>query len=418
MFSQTKVNAKNSVNTTGNISIVQLPNILQGITNVLFGGCVNISNLTFSGSALQIGYFVDNTGTLGIDSGLVLTTGKIDSLIGINPSTFNGNNTNWGHSWGGNGDALLSSESGNQTFDASIIEFDFSPQSDSLIGCRFLFASEEYPEYVGGSFNDIYGFFISGPGITGNQNLAVIPGTSTPISVNNINANTNSQYFNNNLGGQYLKLDGYTEPFSLNFPVTPNETYHFKIAIADVGDGIMDAAVFIKGGSFLGNEPLPYTFFTYQNVGANNAIFNNQSTGSDSYSWDFGDGQTSNLVSPTHTYSTPGAYNVRLTGSNQCYSSDRIIQVVIGETGIKNNSNDNTINYSWLNDDVLTVSSIIPGDYIIEVNSINGELLYNEKTHFNYNEPHHIELSKLIDGIYILNIHSKEKNKKIKLIKK
>ena len=309
------------------LTIVQMPNILQGITNVLFGGCVNISNLTYSGSPVQIGYFVDHSGTLGIDSGIVLTTGRIDSIPGLNPAYYN-----WGTSLNGSGDPLLTSLSGNNTYDAAIIEFDFSPQSDSLIGCEFFFSSEEYPEYVGSTFNDVYGFFISGPGINGNQNIALIPGTSIPITVNSINSSTNSQFFNDNLNSSIMKLDGYTTPFSLSNNVTPNYTYHFKIAIADAGDGISDAAVFIKWGSFLGNEPLPYAFFTHQDLGNNNSKFNNFSTGADSYLWDFGDGQTSNLVSPTHSYSTPGAYNVRLTTQNYCYSTDTTIQIFVNQS--------------------------------------------------------------------------------------
>jgi len=55
---------------------------------------------------------------------------------------------------------------GFQTFDASILEFDFIPQSDTL-KFNYIFGSEEYPEYVNSGYNDVFGFFISGPGIAG-----------------------------------------------------------------------------------------------------------------------------------------------------------------------------------------------------------------------------------------------------------
>lgn len=420
-FSQKKAHIKKYKKLTSGLTIIQMPNILQGITNILFGGCVNISNLTYSGSPLQIGYFVDHSGTLGIDSGIVLTTGRIDSLPGHNTTLSNGTGTNGGEFLNGPGDSQLTTISGNPTYDAAVIEFDFSPQSDTLVGSRFIFGSEEYIEYVGSSFNDVYGFFISGPGITGSQNIALVPGTSTPITVNNINTTSNSQYYNDNLNGNLMKIDGYTSPFSLYYNLTPYSIYHFKIAIADAFDGSYNTAVFIKGGSFLGNEPLPYANFTYQDLGGNVSQFTNVSTGADTYSWDFDDGQTSNLVNPSHSYSTPGAYNVRLTTQNYCYSLDTVIQVMIGVTTSINGEFEkyNFLRTNWIDNQVLNMNFNLNSkeDMLIEILTIKGDKVFTKHISIDRSYEENVNLSNISSGSYILRCKSKIYNKSIFLFK-
>lgn len=115
-------------------------------------------------------------------------------------------------------------------------------------------------------FNDVYGFFVNGPQPdTGNYvdfNIALIPGTDVPIvinSVNNGNAScgtvptgpcTNCEYYADNTNGLTIGYDGFTVPIEMQIIVVPDETYHFKIAVADAGDGIYDSGVFIEGQSF------------------------------------------------------------------------------------------------------------------------------------------------------------------------
>jgi hypothetical protein len=133
--------------------IEPLPNIVQSISNVLFGACVDISNLQFSYHPNSIGYFRDTTGLLGIDSGLVMTTGAIQ--IAAMPN-FAGN---MGHNNNVPGHPLLNEMISNFTYDACYISFDFMPQADTIIACTFRFGSEEYPEWVWSGYNDAFAFF-------------------------------------------------------------------------------------------------------------------------------------------------------------------------------------------------------------------------------------------------------------------
>ena len=60
----------------------------------------------------------------------------------------------------------LQSITSNQIYDECVIEFDFVPEGDS-ISFNYVFVSEEYPEYVCASFNDAFGFFLTGPNPNG-----------------------------------------------------------------------------------------------------------------------------------------------------------------------------------------------------------------------------------------------------------
>ena len=124
---------------------------------------------------------------------------------------------------------------------------------------KYVFASEEYPEYVGSEFNDIFAFFISGPGIPGTQNIGLIPNTNQPVAINNVNAGSFQNFFVNNGngisgGGSTVQFDGFTRPFIAEATVVPCQTYTITMAIADVGDGIYDSAVFLEAQSFSSSE--------------------------------------------------------------------------------------------------------------------------------------------------------------------
>lgn len=233
------------------------------VENVLLGKGVEVHNVKFTGSKHSIGLFVSDSTRLDIEKGILLTTGRVFDSKGPNrlPQTSGVMQTL--------GDADLSSIAKGTTFDAAILEFDFVTNS-SLLTFNFVFASEEYVEFVNSQYNDVFAFFVSGPGITGKKNIAVLPGTDIPITINNINDLTNSDFYIDNsywdrdngfskdkmdslVGGDYpytIEFDGMTRSLEASLPVIPNKMYHIKIEIADVGDMGLDSGVFLEAESF------------------------------------------------------------------------------------------------------------------------------------------------------------------------
>lgn len=237
----TKANAQLVTATGSPVNMVQ---------DVLLGQGITVSNITFNGTSQQIGSFTYGGGNpnMGLPSGVILSTGRIGDGMGPNNSTQTGVDFNLP------GDPTLNTlVPGNTTFDAAVLEFDFIPQS-SNVSFRYVFASEEYPEFVGSQYNDVFGFFISGPGFPPNgQNIAIIPGTNTPVTINNVNQNSYNNYYRDNTGGTSTQFDGFTTVLStkVNLTVVPCSTYRIKIAIADVADGIYDSAVLLEENSFI-----------------------------------------------------------------------------------------------------------------------------------------------------------------------
>ena len=230
------------------------------ITNTLVGGdCFSVANVTASGNIMSRGTFSNGASNIGIGSGMVMSTGSVGILGGPNSS----NSTNGGFNQLASDPDLRTLIPTYDLYDANVIEFDFTPTANTVT-FDFLFGSEEYCEYVGTQFNDVFGFFVTGPGISGVANLAVIPNTTTPVTTNNVNHVLNSQYyFNNNYNViscglavtnpvifQEAELDGWTTPLQAKLSVQPCQTYHIKLAIADVSDWLFDSAVFLKANSF------------------------------------------------------------------------------------------------------------------------------------------------------------------------
>lgn len=225
----------------------------------LTGPGVKVSNIRIncpSEKKKAFGYFTDNTGTLGISDGLLLSTGAAENAIGPNnsASVSQGN----GHNFQDPDLASLLA-SGDKQFDACILEFDVQVFADTL-QFDYVFASEEYMEFIR-DYHDVFGFFISGPGISGRLNLAVVPNTNLPVSVENINRNKNATYYIDNGTGEtpyeqlFLQYDGLTRRLSSRVAVIPCETYSLKLAICDVKDDAYDAGIFIAGKSLQTRAP-------------------------------------------------------------------------------------------------------------------------------------------------------------------
>jgi gliding motility-associated-like protein len=274
------------------------------VNEVLAGPGITPSNITFNqntGDLLntQIGTFSGGTSSIGIENGIVIATGQIAVAEGPNdlPSAF---------VTLPEGEELSVEPDLEQIIgpvairDVAKLEFDFIARGDTL-KFRFVFASEEYNEYTCSSYNDAFGFFISGPGIVGNpsyensaKNIALLPGTSVPIGINTVNqgfagssgANSvcnatspgwqaNAIYFVDNESNGDLnttQFDGFTIPFTVKVPVVCGETYHIKLAIADAVDRKNDSAVFIEAESFTSVPPLEASLGIINPEGENSAL--------------------------------------------------------------------------------------------------------------------------------------------------
>lgn len=254
----------------------------QLVQNVLLGGGITVSNVTFNGQPGnvindQIGSFDGTNSNVNIAQGLVMCSGSIDEVVGPNN---NDGLTLGPASPDFTGDIDLETISQQNVNDKAVLEFDFVPAGDSL-KFRFVFGSEEYNEYVCSTFNDVFGFFLSGPGINGPfsnnaENIALIPGTTVPIGINTVNngsagsfgdpANcaavdpnwqSNSGFYFDNAGGLTVQYDGFTVVLTARALVQCGQTYHIKLAIADAFDSALDSGVFLEGGSFSSNPFIP-----------------------------------------------------------------------------------------------------------------------------------------------------------------
>lgn len=251
--------AKAQLSVTHSLTAQQLLDLLIDPTDSTI--TVIPGSVTYVGAPIASGSFTggtsDNVG-LGINSGLILTSGRAVDAIGPNNSdgTSTGNNTP--------GDANLSALIGGAiTRDAASLQFSFTTTTGNL-SFNYQFASEEYNEFVF-SFNDVFGFFLDG------VNIAKIPGINTPVSIDNVNGGnpfgtnpTNSQFYNNNDlsdGGPFFNIqyDGFTKVFTASASGLGAGTHTIKLAVADAIDSLLDSAVFIEGGSFSGEPPQPPT---------------------------------------------------------------------------------------------------------------------------------------------------------------
>ncbi|MBK8474119.1 MAG: choice-of-anchor L domain-containing protein [Sphingobacteriales bacterium] len=236
----------------------------QLVQDVLVGGgCVAIQNITYTGAAGARGYFANGTAAIGLASGVILSSGSAVNAALVGCSSFATADM------GTPGDATLNTLTpSNPSLDAAVLEFDFRPTIPNVT-FRYAFASEEYPEFVGTSFNDIFGFFISGPGIAGVQNIALIPGTSTAVEINSVNQTTNTAYYNSCAGN--FVFDGFTDVLTAAATVQTCQWYHIKLAIADRGDRAYDSAVFLESNSFLAGATAVASA-TYSQSGATGAF--------------------------------------------------------------------------------------------------------------------------------------------------
>lgn len=222
------------------------------------GANFTVTNAVFSGYIQALGSFDASMTNLGLSQGVIMTTGTV---VG-NQNGPIGPNDQGNSGWENNSSFNISGDLNcSNLHDVAILKFDFIPNVDTL-KVRFIFGSEEYPEYAppnSSGYNDVFGIFISGPGIIGPgnsliKNIALLP-NGTVVSINSVNSITNNNYFVNNGDGavypyntnpNYIQYDGYTKPITATSALQIGETYHLEIVIADCGDGIFDSGIFIE----------------------------------------------------------------------------------------------------------------------------------------------------------------------------
>ncbi len=217
---------------------------LEALAQSIAGPGVRIANPVITCHPSGYGEFTYSGSLLDVTEGILLTSGTINNAVGPN------NAGNRSFEQNRPGDALLNTVTGRTTYDACSFEFDVIPGGDSL-SFDFVFGSEEYNEWVGSQFNDVFGFFISGPGITGDpgigndHNIALVPNTTQAVTINNVNAGSNSNYYFYNSGGSQVQYDGITRQLKAVSEVEPCQTYHLKLTVADASDRKLDSGVLI-----------------------------------------------------------------------------------------------------------------------------------------------------------------------------
>lgn len=321
----------------------------------------NISNVSYTGDPTARGTFNGITSNIGLNSGVILSTGMISNATGPNDDPVGGScletecvkSTDFGRP----GDADLEAIEGCDgcTYDAAVLEFDFIPQSTPF-SLSYVFASEEYPCYVCSTMNDVFAFLITGPNPAGGQynkqNIALIPDTDTRVCINSINDGSpgynavsstyyptsgcislkNSKYFINNGDGNTpasdptVQYNGFTVPLTASIDVLPLKTYHIKIAIADVGDGKYDSAILLGAGTtaFSLNITVNNTLLTCGDSSQITCLTNYNGQSQLTYKWSPSTGlSATNIPNPKAYPKVTTTYKVTVT-SDQWSATDSV----------------------------------------------------------------------------------------------
>ena len=344
-------------------------NTLIGDSLIPSCGSSAVSNIQASGNCY--GYFDYNNTAFPFKSGIVLTTGSVNTVA--NPATVesSGNVCSASGSTYTQALAMLASTAGVTTsslYNASIIQFNFVPQTPT-VSFNYIFASEEFSCYCNTSssdYNDVFGFFLTGPGITGSVagyantvNIARLPNNNA-VTIRNLCLSSGSQYkigpyvnscpekctsgsicydwYYGNICcnssailyygatvydgpyGNSIVFDAATQKLTATQAVTPGQTYTIRLAIADVGDYLLDSGVFLEMGSFVIAPPTIAANPNTTVLSCDNpslVLTANSSTGTGTYSWSTG-AATQNI-----TVTTPGVYTVTVSNSS-CTTSGSV----------------------------------------------------------------------------------------------
>lgn len=229
------------------------------LANNILGSGVTIDSVSYIGTATSSGTFSGGLASgLGFDEGILLTSGNADIASTNTSDSFSGFNGTGGY-------APLDALIPESTLDATVLEINFTTTTGDLF-FNFVFASDEYNEYVDEGFNDVFAFFVDG--LTAADNIALAP-DGNPVSIDNVNCGNpysgvgpNCDIFNNNdLNDSSspfdIEYDGFTDSLTASAIGLGAGTHTIYLAIADAGDSALDSGVFIQAGSFSGEDPDP-----------------------------------------------------------------------------------------------------------------------------------------------------------------
>lgn len=364
----------------------------QLVQDFINGTCTTVSNIsingyTFNDGIRSWGYFNKGQSSFPFDEGIVLTTGKLSAAPGPTTATL----SDGPRSWAGDID-LQNAVNITNTFNATSLIFDFVPTSNT-IRFDYIFASEQY--LLNGTLNqcsytDGFAFILTNiTAGTAPQNLALVPGTNTPVTSSTIRGAgglcpaSNAQYFGsyNNINSP-IAYNGNTVPMNVQATVIPGNTYRIKIVIADQGNELYDSAVFLRANSFNAEIDLGPNRLVANNTAlcANETLTLNASTPNATYQWLKNNVVITGQTQASYTVTTPGDYKVKITQQNGCITEGEIKveyvdfnfneEVNLQVCGIQNQT---TANFNL--SDAVDLITIDPIDSItFYQNNTNGEL--------------------------------------------
>ena len=322
-----------------NITVDENLTPLQLVQNILINNpCANVSNVSVStydfGNGKSFGNFTSGGSAFPFADGVILTTGRAKSAIGPNNSiTSEGPNT-----WLGDADLEDALNIGQSSINATVLEFDFLPLSNK-ISFHYIFASEQY--LLNGTqsqcnYTDGFVFLLKKANTSDTYtNLAVVPGTSTPVRVNTVRGPgslcppVNPQYFDQfNPTNYSTNYNGQTKILTAQSTVEPGVLYHIKLVVADQGNNLYDSAIFLGGGSFKVEKDLGVDRLISTNnpiCFGNNLILSALEPGTNTYTWSRNGTVIPGATNPTYTVTEAGTYSVAIElGTSGCISTGKI----------------------------------------------------------------------------------------------
>ena len=353
-------------------------------TNIKFNGSTANANVTRDQAAkfainfnpTNLDFDVNSPGNESNISGLILTTGNANVAIGPNNDAAAENPSLNAIS----GDPDLATLSTQLIRNVAVLEFDFVATGPTL-NFDFIFASEEYPLYVGTQFNDVFGFFLSGPGIVPNgaftngaRNIALVPSTTTPVSINTVNNGNNNNgtctncayYYNNSNIGQNpnptagtspytTQYNGFTRGLTAKADLICNQTYHIKLAIGNATDNLLDSAVFLRDFRIPPVELTADNQATYNGCeGVPVTIDSGLSAAGNTFVWEHNNVVMVGENGPSITVTVGGNYEVTVNNSGGCTTGHDDITV-------------NMFSFSTLEPQDLTVCETGTGPYSYDI---------------------------------------------------